>query len=512
LYAKVAEYVFNPLIWLRTVLRSLLKANSAKFGCSQIFIVKKIMLLFSFLFSEIISSHATTWHVGAAQLYTAPSEVSSLVLDGDTVAIDAGTYDSDVAYWAANNLFLKGVGGFAHLNANGQSYGGKAIWVIGGNNTTIDSIEFSGCTVADHNGAGIRQEGVNLTVRDCYFHDNEEGILAGDNASSDILIEYTEFYNNGYGDGYSHNLYINHVHSLTFQYNYSHHAIIGHEVKSRAFNNYILYNRITNEETGTASREIDLPNGGHTIILGNEIEQGPQSTNSNIIGYGLEGLTNPESQLFVVNNTIVNDKSNGSFLDVEDGASLCKAYNNIFAGAGTILTGTPLSLDSSHNLYSTVNTAGFVDAANYDYQLLSSSPAIDNGTNPGFDSTFSLTPIHEYVHPLAMMNRIENDSLDNGAHEFGNPSNVFVPEKEPFALFIFPNPVTSSVILKPKGVLPENSALIIYKLPGYVVKNILVEGRNEILISVERLPDGIYFWKLVGANRKVLAEGKFVKQ
>src|SRR5437667_80957 len=113
--------------------------------------MRKIILLFMFLFSEIISLHATTWHVGSAQLYTMPSQVSTLVLDGDTVAIDAGTYNSDVALWTASNLFLKGVGGFAHLSANGQSYGGKAIWVIGGNNTTVDSIEFSGCTVADHN-------------------------------------------------------------------------------------------------------------------------------------------------------------------------------------------------------------------------------------------------------------------------------------------------------------------------------------------------------------------------
>jgi len=33
--------------------------------------------------------------------------------------------------------------------------------------------------VPDKNGAGIRQEGAGLTVRNCFFHDNEDGILTG---------------------------------------------------------------------------------------------------------------------------------------------------------------------------------------------------------------------------------------------------------------------------------------------------------------------------------------------
>ena len=199
---------------------------------------------FAFIFLLFFSWHAfgTTWNVGPTHTYTLPSQVSTLVQNGDTVLIDAGVYNSDVARWTANNLVLRGNGGMAHLKANGNSYGGKAIWVVSGNNTTVEQIEFSLCSVVDLNGAGIRQEGINLTVRHCYFHDNDEGILAGDNVTSNILIEYTEFYNNGYGDGFSHNLYINHVNSLTFQYNYSHHAHIGHELKSRAYNNYILYN------------------------------------------------------------------------------------------------------------------------------------------------------------------------------------------------------------------------------------------------------------------------------
>ena len=270
-----------------------------------------ISLLF-FLCSPVL--FATLWQVGPTRTYIKPSLVSSLVQNGDTIEIDAGIYALDVARWSANNLLLKGVNGFAQLPSGGTTYGGKAIWVIAGDNTTVENIEFSEASCVDLNGAGIRQEGKNLTVRNCYFHHNENGILAGTVNPSNILIEYCEFGYNGYGDGYSHNLYINHVDTLTFRYNYTHHCNVGHEIKSRANVNFILYNRISDEDSATASRSIDLPNGGPAYIIGNEIEQGAFSQNSNIIGYGMEGLTNPGPQdIYAINNTIINNKSTGNF-------------------------------------------------------------------------------------------------------------------------------------------------------------------------------------------------------
>ena len=464
--------------------------------------MRRKLLLLIFL-SGFTPAFAITWHVGPIQLYTAPSQVSTLVEDGDTVSIDAGTYESDVAHWTANNLLLKGAGGFAYMKANGANYGGKAIWVISGNNTTVDSIEFSLCTCADNNGAGIRQEGINLTVRHCFFHDNQEGILAGDNAKSDILIEYTEFYNNGAGDGYSHNLYINHVHSLTFQYNYSHHAIVGHELKSRAYNNYILCNRIANEETGTASREIDLPNGGLSYIIGNEIEQGPQSENSNIIGYGLEGLSNPSQKLFLINNTIVNDKSSGSFVNIQNGISFFKSYNNIYAGPGTHLTGTPNSIDTSSNLYCDVASVNFFDALNYDYHLTASSPAINLGIDPGFDSTFSLTPVYEYVYPTGMMLRGIDDSLDAGAHEYGNFSSA---QEDPFndnEFDVYPNPAQNYINIFLDILQDDEALLTIRNCIGEAVENISVQGRRNISVDVRNYTAGTYL-VLLSENKKII--------
>jgi hypothetical protein len=62
-----------------------------------------------------------------------PSAAAAVAGDGDIIEIDAGEYVGDVAFWTANNLTIRGVGGMAHLRAAGNSAGGKAIWVIKGN-------------------------------------------------------------------------------------------------------------------------------------------------------------------------------------------------------------------------------------------------------------------------------------------------------------------------------------------------------------------------------------------
>lgn len=453
---------------------------------------RNIFLLLLVLIKSIASISGAVWIVGPTRTYTLPSQVSSLVQNGDTVLIDGGVYNSDVAHWTANNLLLKGTGGMAHLKANGNNYGGKAIWVIGGNNTIVDSIEFSLCTCASQNGAGIRQEGINLTVRHCNFHDNEEGILAGDNAASDILIEHTEFYNNGYGDGYSHNLYINHVNSLTFQYNYSHHAHIGHELKSRAYTNYILYNRIANED-GDASREIDLPNGGTAVIIGNEIEQGPNSQNSNIIGYGLEGLTNPTSHsLYLVNNTVVNDRTSGSFVSIQSGTVLYKAYNNLLAGTGTVLSGSAVAYDTSNNIHCSILAASMINPASYDYHLLSISPAVNGGVDAGYANTYSLNPVWEYFHPLNSTSRIANGMLDAGAHEYESVAGISANSVPDMSFEIYPNPAQEKFILSNKN--PGKTIIEVYNLRGEKIHEAFFDERQyELDVN---LPQGVYFIRI----------------
>ena len=355
---------------------------------------------------------AATLQVGPTRAYKLPSQAAAAARDGDIVEIDAGTYEGDVAIWRRDRLTIRGVGGRAHLAANGNAAEDKAIWVIKGRDTVVANLEFSGARVSDQNGAGIRQEGENLTVRHCYFHDNENGILGG---TGEVMVEYSEFANNGFGDGQSHNIYVSHrTKRFTLRGSYSHGANVGHNVKSRAQDNRILYNRITDEPGGSPSYSIDLPNGGLAYIIGNVIQQGADPENNTLVSYGAEGarLAGP-SGLYVVNNTFVNEYRGGVFIKNATKDVVARIVNNIFAGVGKTAVGSAELLANWNG-----TDPGFIAVAGADYRLRRDSIAIDAGIDPGRVSDFDLAPSHEYAHPLQLRPRRIKGKLDLGAYEF----------------------------------------------------------------------------------------------
>jgi hypothetical protein len=358
--------------------------------------------------------------VGPSRSYKTPCDAAGAALSGDTVEIDTGTYLDQACTWSASNTVIRGVSEFAHLKPPAVIPNQKAILVISGNNTVVENIEFSDASVPDRNGAGIRQEGKNVTIRHCYFHNCEDGILGG---SGSVLIEYSEFFHNGYGDGYSHNMYISACDTFTLRYCFTHASNEGHTVKSRAFRNYILYNRIASEDDST-SYEINLPNAGTSFIIGNVIEQGPNTNNSAILDYGSEGLAGHDTALYVINNTFVNDRHSGTFISVSSTQNKPKVYNNLFVGGGTLCS---RQMDSAANIVT--NAPAFVDSAHYNYKLTATSPGINKGADPGSVGGFSLTPSFQYVYNCSGEPRtIVGNAIDVGAFEFGTSTVLIRPQ------------------------------------------------------------------------------------
>jgi len=353
--------------------------------------------------------------VGPGKPYATPCKAFAAAVHGDTIEIDAaGTYSGDVCAIQRDNLTIRGVNGRPKIDAAGMNALGKGIWVVAGANTVIENVEMFGARVPDRNGAAIRLDGRHLTLRNSYLHENEMGILTNNDGVSHIVIENSEFAGNGFSDGYSHNVYIGHVASLVFRGNYSHDARVGHNLKTRAETNTIVYNRFSSSGAGEPSYEIDMPNAGLAYVIGNVIQQPAANQNASLISFGAEGATNARKELYVVNNTFINDARSGTFIVVGTGVTTpVLIQNNIFAGAGTIT-----------NQYGAIDrnnvkalTPAFTDRAAYDLRPAPGSPAINAGVPVVTPSGMSLLPQAEYRHVGGTAARPVNGQIDIGAYE-----------------------------------------------------------------------------------------------
>ncbi len=239
---------------------------------------------------------------GPACAFTDLAAAAAAATSGAEIVLAPGIYEQG-AVLAADGLILRGEPG-AHLK--GHPIQGKAALVVTGNKVVIDGIERSGIEVPDENGACIRIEGHDLTVRNVHFHDNQQGILSGPGGGT-VLVENSRFERNGYG-GYAHGLYIG---ATVQEFIFRNNLVLstkseGHGVKSRALKSVIEGNIIASLE-GDDSRAIDLPNGGEAVIRRNLLEKGPQSANAQMIGIALEEPLHPENKVIIEQNLILFD-------------------------------------------------------------------------------------------------------------------------------------------------------------------------------------------------------------
>lgn len=362
--------------------------------------------------------------VGPSHGIRSLSTAAALAKDGDTVEIEAGDYAGELATaaWKQDRLIIRGVGEQgkrARLIAAGASTEGKAIWVVRGGRITIENIEFTGARVPDRNGAGIRFEKGRLIVRNCRFIDNENGILGGGRDST-LAIENSEFGHNGAGDGQSHNLYVGPVRKLTISGSYFHHARVGHLLKSRAAENHILYNRLTDEIDGHASYELEFPNGGIAYVIGNIIEQSSTTENNKIISFGTEGYKHPSNELYLINNTIDNNRPQGAvFLAVRPGFQVVKAYNNLVIGKPPLNPGIDGEFVNNPN----VDWEPFVLPQRHDYRIKRDSPLHRTLVPAGTANNINLMPTREYVHPTGTRSLKSTPTLP-GAKQTLEPDNA----------------------------------------------------------------------------------------
>lgn len=382
--------------------------------------IRSASIVVPLILIQAVAAECATLIVGPEEAYSSPSLAAGSANDGDVVLIQPGNYQGDVAVWTQDNLTIRALGGGAHIQWLSRSAEGKALWVIKGNDVEIDNVEFSGARVLDRNGAGIRHEGRNLTIRNCRFHDNENGILSGRTGGS-LVIESSVFYRNGYGDGRSHSLYVGHADHLIVRGSLFYHANVGHHIKTRARRNEILYNKILDKETGNSSYLIDFPEGGDAVLIGNVLQQGRRAENRSLVSFAAENKDHVGGRLAVINNTFVNDRNNGLFLSIATTDASVHVQNNIFFGRARVSNRAVNEVANLVYVPSRDNKRQpiFVDRANFDFQLTPGSPAIDAGVDPVQTDYERYTPRFEHHDVATLSRRHVDDRIDQGAFEFG---------------------------------------------------------------------------------------------
>lgn len=183
---------------------------------------------------------------------------------------------------------------------------GKAAFVLRGRAATVEGLVFQNMQVPDRNGAGIRLEQGNLTVRETLFRNSESGILGSNDQRGAIRIERSTF--SGLGrcdDEYdcAHSIYINGAGPVSVANTRFERGRGGHYLKVRSPQVDVTDSSFDDSAGSATNYMIDLPWGSSGTISGNSFVQGRNKENySAFIALAGEGDENGPSRLNVVNN------------------------------------------------------------------------------------------------------------------------------------------------------------------------------------------------------------------
>ncbi|MCS6877533.1 MAG: right-handed parallel beta-helix repeat-containing protein [Geminicoccaceae bacterium] len=357
--------------------------------------------------------------VGPGEAFRVPSEAAARARAGDTVEILPGHY-SDVAIWRADRLTIRGVGGTPVIDGGGRGAGGKAVWVVAGREVVIENVELTGARVPDRNGAGIRAEGADLTLRAVRIHGNEIGILSAVDFSGELRIERSEFFANFVPDWEAagvppgHNVYVGGADRFTLLGSWIRGAVDGHNVKTRAKENRILYNRIEDVPNGASSYLVDIAVGAPTLLLGNLLIEGAGSPNRAVVAVAAEGGRERGPFVFAFNTVLAPLPENVAVFN--HGTRPVRLLADLVVGPGILARGPFENLGTR-----SAPLSALLDPARDDFRPRPGSPAIDVAPSRlGRFRGLSLEPAWSYRHPAGLERRTKRGRAhDAGAFEAG---------------------------------------------------------------------------------------------
>ncbi len=364
-------------------------------------------------------AHAATITIGTAGGAPTLADAVRMARDGDTILVPSGEYRGDVAVLHQRSLTIRGVGSRPVLVAEGTLAESKAILVVRHGDIVIENIAFRGARVPDGNGAGIRLEKGRLRVRSCAFFDNEMGLLTSNFPDAELIVEDSEFaqapHSNG---GLHHLLYAGRIASLKVSGSRFHQGNVGHLLKSRARRTVLTYNMLVDGSGGSASYEVDLPNGGDALLLGNVIGQSARTQNPVVVAFGAEGRPWPRSRLQMAHNTLLSDGPGPAWFlrvwkDRLPQDTPIRAVNNLSVGLGVFALGALGDFRGNRS----ATRAMLEDADNLVFALDARSPLRGLGVDPRTAFDEDLSPSAEFTLPVGTRPLSKGEAWSPGAFQ-----------------------------------------------------------------------------------------------
>ncbi|MEL6359666.1 MAG: right-handed parallel beta-helix repeat-containing protein [Pseudomonadota bacterium] len=230
---------------------------------------------------------------------------------GAVIDVPAGTYDlKDVKLYRDVTLRGDPEGGTIFHSAEVTDKG--VLIPLTGVSLTVENVHFKDVNSWDRNGAGIRHEGKDLTVINCLFDNNEDGILATGDTDGRITITDTTFKDSGFGDGQSHGIYVLNAAHVEITDSTFVGTRIGHHIKSLA-DTTIIRDSTLDDAAGRSSYAVDSSKGGNVTITGNTIIQSADADNYHIFNYDLT-RGGDVGEVVITDNKIINRFDGGRFL------------------------------------------------------------------------------------------------------------------------------------------------------------------------------------------------------
>jgi hypothetical protein len=421
--------------------------------------------------------------------YTTPQAAITAASHGDVIRIspetftEAGNREAMVYATRKSNLTIQSSvpGSYFTIDCNNRTNPDPAhgCWYFSGSGEiTIDGAKVINPGNEDASGAIRFDSGTgDFTLKNSYLQNGvNHGLLVGKPGSGDpnmslwthtVTIENTIFNNFGSaGDGQEHGIYIGAYANLYLRHSYFTNIKVGHNIKSRAKNNYILYNEVRDGTGATSTNMIDFSCGGIIYAIGNVFEKGGTPDSADMIRVGqnisncpggandttankavhTDGGWAVPTQVYFVNNTFVYDYIGFGYgyvyrsprsVSWPSGSEFI-SKNNLYYFAGT---GVDYALTYSNEKVPTETTdlivkgsdPGWVNKSGFDYHLgRGASGAINRGTAPGTSTGgYDLTPYYQYKDTSNKETRTISGTIDIGGYEYGASGPVTTPLAPP---------------------------------------------------------------------------------